>query len=189
MEHLGIKEQVILVDTDYADTIAAGFSSHFSRQMGRALPPADLADWLVCCALDSGMKQGGEVQVLLVHSKGKDGMESFLPKAFAEMDGMAFRDDRMGEFLLSCIKDDSLEGDVPFMMECLQTLLSDKALKRLAVVSDDATCYKSLCDVSYDPQRHVVFQLSMEPSSTQSVESLSMGYSLLHAMGVSADEI
>ena len=189
MEQQGIKGQVILVDMDYADGIANGFASHISERIGRKLPQADLAEWLVCCALDSGMHPEGGVQVLFLHSLHKKRLDSFCPNVFSEIDGKAFRDDRMGEFMMSCIKDESPEGDVPFVQECLRALLSDKVVKRLAVVTDDTTCRETLHNVSYDPQRHVVFQLSMEPATTEGVESLSLGYSLLHAFGVGADEI
>ena len=53
-------ENVIIVDADYVDNVAFNLIVNFERIIGRRIPQADLARWLVCIALDGGLRKNGE---------------------------------------------------------------------------------------------------------------------------------
>lgn len=64
-------ENVIIVDADYVDKVAFELIVNFERMIGRRIPPADMAKWLVCVALDGGLREGDhQTQVVLIHDRG-----------------------------------------------------------------------------------------------------------------------
>ena len=68
MENSKLSANVILADADYIDKVAFDLSVNFERMLGRRIPPADMARWIDCIALDGGIREGdNEVQVILVH--------------------------------------------------------------------------------------------------------------------------
>ena len=110
MEKTILKDRIILIDADHADAVAADLRSNFKRMLGREIPAADMASWLVCCALDAGWKtEQGEVQVVFVHSAACRKLSHFLPANLEkEVDGQAFRDEKLGEFLLSAVAEEDI---------------------------------------------------------------------------------
>lgn len=63
-------ENVILVDADYIDKVAFDLIVNFERMIGRRIPPADMARWIDCVALDGGLREGkSETHVVLIHDK------------------------------------------------------------------------------------------------------------------------
>ena len=84
METTKWSEHVILVQADYVDRVAFDLSVNYERMLGRRIPKADLAHWLVCAALDGGVTPGAnEIQVVLIHSKEKKQLDNFLPASFS----------------------------------------------------------------------------------------------------------
>ena len=70
MEKEGKKKHYILVDAEYAEAVAGRLRSHYAEVLGREVPRLDMADWLTCCALDSGLQQGNnEVYVSSTNQK------------------------------------------------------------------------------------------------------------------------
>ena len=47
MEKTILKDRIILIDADHADAVAADLRSNFKRMLGREIPAADMASWLV----------------------------------------------------------------------------------------------------------------------------------------------
>ena len=80
LENVRWSENVIVVDADYVDSVAFNLIVNFERMIGRRIPPADMARWVECVALDGGLRQGDhETQVVLLHDKGQRAMENFTP--------------------------------------------------------------------------------------------------------------
>ena len=72
MEKTKWSENVILVDADYVDAVAFNLIVNFERMLNRPIPKADLAQWLVCAALDGGVGEGkNDIQVVFIHGKGE----------------------------------------------------------------------------------------------------------------------
>ena len=187
MEKISLKGNVILVDAAYADSKAGGLSAFLHKRLGRDLPKADLAEWLVCCAIDGGMQPAdGEVQVVFVHSQGRTRLQHFSPSDLhAEIDGKAFADGRFGEFVLYAVEDLGHEGDMPLVDESIRAACSDPAVKRLAIVCSQEVAGSAMHGEGVE--KAVV--MSMEPATTEGKRSQALGYSLLHALGISPGEL
>ena len=216
MEKISLKGNVILVDAAYADSKAGGLSAFLHKRLGRDLPKADLAEWLVCCALDSGMQpDDGEVQVVFVYPAGHPCLRHFTPSDLqAEIDGKAFADNHFGEFVLYAVEDLCHEGDIPLMEECIRAVCSDQGIKRLALVCSQCLASSALADSTdkrcgsschpTSPSSPLQSQgerdsclaglakmslLSVENEDLLGVRSQELGFSLLHALGVSHEEL
>ncbi len=186
-------ENVILVDADYADKVTFDLIVNFERMIGRRIPKADMARWLECVALDGGLREGrNETQVVLIHGKGKTQMENFTPGEYAsELDGKAFNGN-LGEFTLSSlpVEDDMVTaGDL--FTDALGIICNSKDVKRVMVIPDAETIYNNvrntLHHIDTDEKRITVFAMQPMPGGNFRQEIL--GYSLMQALGIRADEI
>ena len=118
-------ENVILVDADYVDKVAFNLIVNFERMLGRRIPQADIARWIDCVALDGGIREGEhETQVVLIHQKGKQGLENFAPSAYEELDGKAFKD-HLGEFAINAYPIEPIAGE-DFFTEVLELVTAQK---------------------------------------------------------------
>lgn len=190
METTKWKENVVLVDADYVDGVAFHLTVNFERMLERAVPPADLAQWLVCVALDGGVKPGNnEVQVVFVHPKGKRGLDNFRPSSFSEeIDGMAFMDEHVGEFTMSALRVENLVGEAEFFSQAVETLADAKEIKRLILVADPAKNGERLRGIIAKTDGKDVTWLSMEQLSGKGLVSEILGFSLMNAMGIRGEE-
>ena len=105
-------ENVILADADYVDGVAFNLTVNFERMLGRRVPPADMAQWAECVAMDGGTPlcspEGGKGLtesmsaanpsplgrpggvVILVHERLNPSLKNFEPGNYAEeLDGKA----------------------------------------------------------------------------------------------------
>lgn len=186
-------ENVILVDADYADKVTFDLIVNFERMIGRRIPKADMARWLECVALDGGLREGrNETQVVLIHGKGKTQMENFTPGEYAsELDGKAFNGN-LGEFTLSSlpVEDDMVTaGDL--FTDALGIICNCKDVKRVMAIPDAETIYNNVRNtlrrIDTDEKHITVFAMQPMPGGNFRQEIL--GYSLMQALGIRADEI
>ena len=182
---------VILVDADYVDRVAFDLIVNFERMIGRRIPQADLPRWLDCVALDGGLRPGAgknDVQVVLIHSKRR--LENFLPGDFAtELDGKAFAD-QLGEFVIASYQTEGLADTGDFFVEALELACAQPAVKRLMVVPDAEHIYdkvRATLRRADDEKRVTVF--AMQPMAGGPFRQEILGYSLMSALGISAEEI
>lgn len=182
-------DNLILVDADFADRVALDLIVNFGRMLGRKIPNADIARWIDCLALDGGIREGnGQTQVALIHSKGKRQFDCFTPSHLEkELDGQAFKDN-LGEFVINAFSEESIVSREDLMADMLRLGLAAKEVKRIILVPDEA---------HHDLIRHVLGQadtgkdvtlLSMLPVAGDNFRQENLGYSLMNAMGISADE-
>lgn len=187
MEQTSMKENVILVDAAYLDAVAADLRLNFGRMQGRQIPPADVADWLVCAALDSSFPQDADasVQVVFLHPAGMTQMQNTTPcHLLHDLDGKAFRDPHMGEFLMSAVRDENVMDDTPLVQQCAETVLDDKAVQRLCLVASDDAVQRMGSLLERVPQGKSLTVLSMQPVDSPRFRHVMLGFSLMHAMGV-----
>ena len=169
-------ENVILVDADYVDKVAFDLIVNFERMIGRQIPKADMAQWMECVALDGGIKSNdSQTQVVLLHKKAK--MDNFNPGNFAELDGKAFSGP-VGEFLISCVKVEDLTTMDDLFIDSMQVISNAEEVKRMVVVPD----------AEHDDEKHITV-LSMQPMQGGNFKQEILGYSLMAALGIKADEI
>ncbi len=199
-------ENVILADADYVDKVAFNLIVNFERMLGRRIPKADLAKWVDCVALDGGIRplsptdgspqsgeQTHETLVVLAHRKDKAQMENFVPGDYAaELDGKAFKDS-LGEFIISAVAIEDIADSEDYLTEALRLVTAQKEVKRVMVIpnAEDPYIYnkvrEALNRVDDDEKRITVF--AMEPKPGGNFRQEILGYSLMAALGISADEI
>lgn len=191
LENVRWSENVIVVDADYVDSVAFNLIVNFERMIGRRIPPADMARWVECVALDGGLRQGDhETQVVLLHDKGKRAMENFTPADYStQLDGKAFKGN-LGEFVFGAYPVESLVSKEEFLVDVVSLVCNQKEVKRVMIVSDVDKCY----DMLRHALRHVdddkrVTLFAMQPLTGGNFRQEILGYSLMSALGIKADEI
>lgn len=187
-------ENVILADADYIDAVAFELIVNFERMIGRRIPQADTARWIDCVALDGRLREGdNKVQVVLVHAREHTQMENFKPGRFDdELDGKAFKD-HLGEFLISAVTSEGMASNESLFNDALAHIGLQKGVKRLMVVPN---AEKYLATVS-ETIRHIeeadddkrITLFAMQPLAGVSCRQEILGYSLMSALGIRADEI
>ena len=187
-------ENIVLADADYVDTVAFNLIVNFERMIGRRIPQADMAKWLDCIALDGGIREGeNEIQVILIHQKDKLQMNNFVPGNYAnDLTGKAFKD-HLGEFTINAYQAETYAKTDDFFNEVLELVCTQKGIKRVMVIpnAEDAAIYnkvrETLRQADDDDKRITVF--AMQPQTGGSYRQEILGYSLMAALGIKADEI
>ena len=186
-------ENVILADADYIDKVAFNLIVNFERMLGRRIPQADIARWIDCVALDGGIREGEhETQVVLIHQKGKLGLENFVPGAYEDLNGKAFKD-HLGEFAINAYPIEQMTDSEDFFIEVLELVTAQKEVKRVMVIPnmEDDTIYNKVREAlrRVDDEDKRVTLFAMQPLSGGNYRQEILGYSLMAALGISADEI
>lgn len=191
-----MSENVIIVDADYIDDVAFNLTLNFERILDRRIPAADFSQWIVNIALDGRMKPGNhETQVVVLHDKGKRQLDNYVPSSLEqELDKQAFKDETLGEFIINTI---ATGGKVTekdeVMLDFLKIVLSHKEVSRIMIVpnAEDGNIYNllrnALRDVD-DEEKHVTL-FAMQPMEGGNFKQQILGYSIINAMGITADEI
>ena len=188
-------ENVIIVDADYVDRVAFDLIVNFERMIGRKIPRADMSQWAVCVALDGGLREGNhQTQLVLIHDKKRTGMENFSPSVFdKELNGQAFRDARLGEFLVSSYPVEELTGKEEFILEVVKAALAQKEVKRIMVVpnTEEGSIYDEIRALMHalDDEERLVTLFAMQPLPGGKFRQELLGYSLMNALGIKSNEI
>jgi hypothetical protein len=189
-------EIVILVDAEYVDKVAFDLTVNFERMLGRRIPQADMAQWLECIALDGGLRpqpsdtsSQTSIQVVLIHDKGHQQMDNFLPGKFADLDGKAFSG-QLGEFLISCVQVEEMVTKDDLYIDSLQIIANAAEVKRLMVVADSDRIYNKVREAlrKADPDKHITV-FAMQPMTSGNFRQEILGYSLMAALGIKSAEL
>jgi len=193
-------ENVIIADADYVDSVAFNLTVNFERMIGRRIPPADMARWVECIALDGGMRPEGlqrsealpTTQVVLVHGAGRKGMENFVPGNYAdELHGKAFTGN-LGEFMFTCVNPEGFTTTDDLLADTLQLVLQADGVRRIMVVPSEQGLdgVRRVLRKTTDgdtPKRVTVF--AMQPIAGGNFSQEILGYSLMAALGVKGSEL
>ncbi len=193
--HIKWSENVIIADADYIDRVAFDLTVNFERMINRRIQPADMAQWAVCMALDGGLREGNhETQVILIHDKQSMAMKNFRPANYEkDLNAQAFKDDKLGEFIISSYPTEAdLVGKDDFLLDIARTVCNAKEVKRVMIVpnSEDGNAYDQLRDMlrKLDEDKRITL-FAMQPLPGGNFRQEILGYSLMNALGISADEI
>ncbi len=188
-------ENVIIADADYIDKVAFDLIVNFERMINRRIQPADMAQWAVCIALDGGLREGEhETQVVLIHDKQKMAMQNFRPANFEKgLNAQAFKDEKLGEFIISSYPtEEKMVGKDDFLVDVARTVCNAKEVKRVMIIpnSEVGDAYDRLRDMlrQVDDEKRVTL-FAMQPLPGGNFRQEILGYSLMNALGISADEI
>ena len=183
-------EHVILVDAEYVDKVAFDLIVNFERMLGRRITQADMAKWLECISLDGGLREGAhQTQVVLIHEKNRQQMDNFLQGQFAQLDGKAFTGP-LGEFLISCVQVEEMVTKDDLYIDSLQIIANAAEVQRLMVVADCDRIYNKVREAlrQADPDKHITV-FTMQPMASGNFRQEILGYSLMAALGIKAEEI
>lgn len=193
--HIQWSENVIVADADYIDRVAFNLSVNFERMLGRRMPKADFATWAVDISLDGGLRPGHhETQVVLVHDTATRRLDNFVPSTFdSELNGQAFRDDRMGEYIVSSFPVERVTSKDQFIADIVETVSQQKDVRRIMIIADseqgDAlSLIRPLFDRPDADDKHVTV-FAMQPLQGGRFRQEMLGYSIMNALGIKADEL
>ena len=188
-------ENVIIADADYIDKVAFDLIVNFERMINRRIQPTDMAQWAVCIALDGGLREGEhETQVVLIHDKQKMAMQNFRPANFEkDLNAQAFKDEKLGEFIISSYPtEEKMVGKDDFLVDVARTVCNAKEVKRVMIIpnSEVGDAYDRLRNMlrQVDDEKRVTL-FAMQPLPGGNFRQEILGYSLMNALGISADEI
>ena len=184
-------ENVIVADADYLDAVAFNLIVNFERMLERRIPQADLARWAECAALDGGLRgEGNQVMVVLLREKGTKRMENFQPSDLTtDVDGKAFQG-ALGEFTFSVVSTEEVASKKQLTTDILSLVSSQQEVKRLMVVPADTLLndvHPLLNRLDSEERRTTLF--TMQPARGGAFRQELLGYSLMAALGINADEI
>lgn len=191
-----LSENIIIADADYIDYVAFQLSVQFERMIGRRIPKADLSQWAVDIALDGGLRADDkehETQLVLVHEKQTPQMENFLPSVYdTELDAMAFKDKKLGEFLVNSIAVGDVVSKDDYILDTISMVLGHEEVKRMMIVpnTEQGTIYDetmALLRGADDSKRITVFAMQPMPGGNFRQEIL--GYSIMNALGIKGEDI
>ncbi len=183
-------ETIILADADYIDGVAFDLIVNFERMIGRAIPQADLCQWLDCIALDGGLQpRENAIQAIFIHNKGKQDFDNFRPASFSsEINGKAFKDN-MGEFCMMTYAVEEIVSKEDFFVQSLEMLLESKSVKRVLVIGDMLTSGNRIKRTCQNAKGKNITLFTMEPITGVGFNQEILGYSLMSALGITADEL
>ena len=186
-------ENVIIVDADYVDRVAFDLIVNFERMIGRRIPKADLAKWIDCVALDGGLREGEhDTQVVLIHDKKQAALDNFVPANYdEELNGKAFKD-HLGEFTVSSFPVEDITTATDFFLDTVAMVCAQKEVKRVMIIPDaeNRALYVDLRHTLQrvdDEKRITVF--AMQPMEGGNFRQEILGYSLMNALGIRAEEL
>lgn len=188
-------ENIIIADGDYIDYVAFDLIVNFERMLNRKIPTANFSQWAVNIALDGKLKPGNnETQVVLLHDKEKAMLENFTPSSYeADLNNKAFKDEFLGEFLVnSIVTGEENTSKEAVLSDLLQMLTTYEEVHRIMIIpnAEDTVTYnevkKILEKVDDDEKRITVF--TMQPMVGGNFRQEILGYSLMNAMGIKAEE-
>lgn len=188
-------QNVIIADADYIDHVAFNLIVNFERMLGRRIPPADLPRWAECVALDGGLRAGAEgqqTQVALIHDKQNTRMQNFLPALYdQDLNGKAFTGP-LGEFVVNAFPVESVTTKDDFFIDALTAMMNVPDVQRIMVIAnvEREGVYNRLRHSLRDmPKDKTVTVFAMQPMPGGLFQQEILGYSLLQALGIRAEEI
>lgn len=185
-------ENIIIADADYIDKVAFDLIVNFERMIGRRIPPADMARWIDCVALDGGLREGGnDTQVVLIHDRKRLKMDNFNPADYEkELDGKAFKD-HLGEFVVNALPVEDIVSGQDMFLDIINMVCAQQDVKRIMIIPNAERDYDSvrneLRKVDDENKRITVF--AMQPMQGGNFRQEILGYSLMNALGIRAEEI
>lgn len=196
IDNIHWSENVIIADGDYVDRVAFNLIVNFERMLDRRIPPADMSRWTMDIALDGGLREGEhETQLVLLHDKGNGKLENFAPAGYdGELNGKAFRDEHLGEFIINTIAvGEGTDDKESIILDILRIILKHKEVKRIMVIpdSEQTNIWQTLASAFNrmgDDDKHITL-FAMQPMPGGNFGQQLLGYSLMNAMGITQKEI
>ena len=144
-------------------------------------------------ALDGGLREGDhDTQVVLIHDKKQAALDNFVPASYDdELNGKAFKD-HLGEFTVSSFPVEDITTATDFFLDTVAMVCAQKEVKRVMIIPDaeNQALYADLRHTLQrvdDEKRITVF--AMQPMEGGNFRQEILGYSLMNALGIRAEEL
>jgi hypothetical protein len=183
-------ENIIVADADYVDQVAFDLTVNFERMLGRRVPQADMSRWAECVALDGGLREGEHLTtVILIHDSQRDAMRNFTPGRFRdELEGQAFSGP-LGEFTFATVQTEAMATKEQLAADIMELLAEQQEVKRIMVALPAATLTQMQQPLQrLDDDRRLTIFTMQQPQHSRLRHEL-LGYSIMAALGISANEI
>jgi len=150
-----------------------------------------MARWLECVSLDGGVREGAEQhsQAIFVHSGSHGSLDNFASGNYeTDLHLKAFTG-KLGEFAVDsyALADDVSRAD--YVTDVIGILLKAPEVKRIMLVADDDTTARVGDALRYADDDKRITLFAMQPLRGGNYRSEILGYSLMSALGIRADEI
>ena len=189
---LKFAEKVILIDAAYINKVTKDLSQHFGQLIGRELPKADLPIFLECVAMDAAIQPGENVlQVLFVYDKNQTKIDAFNPSDLKkELNDVAFKS-QLGEFQLNTFEPSDMADKEAFFLESVRLVADAKEVKHLVIIPSETEYADKLPEILEKVDgKESVHVLGMNPlPDSKAFRWEMLGYAVLQALGIRADEI
>jgi len=184
-------ENVIIVDGDFIDRVAFDLIVNFERMIGRRIPQADMARWLECMALDGGVREGTDqhTQAIFIHEEKNSQLENFKPGDYAADLHLKAFTGKLGEISIDSYALPTATNRTEYIIDVLGMLLKAPEVKRIMLAADDDTTARAGDALRYADDDKRITLFAMQPLRGGNYRSEILGYSLMSALGIRADEI
>lgn len=185
-------ETVMLIDAAYINKVTTDLARHFGSVIGRELSRADLPILLECLAMDAALTPGEHiVQVLFIYDKASQTMSAFQPSQLKkELNDVGFKSE-LGEFQLNAFEPSDMATREEFFIESVKLVADAKEVKRLLIVPHEEEYADKLPAILKKVDgKESVHVFGMNPPAVEAPYTWEMlGYAVLQALGIRADEI
>lgn len=197
-DSIKLAENVILVDVAYFNDVVKDLKRYFELQLGRPLQDIYVEEWASYLALDAGIRdKNNHIEVLFVY----DGQTSALlhcdPSDLKkDLNGVGFTN-QLGELTFTSVTSEGLVSRENLYLDLLTIALNSADVKRLMLVPFIEDYGAKLMEVLDENLRDVtpekakeVFLFNMdEPARPLTCKWDLLGYSMMRALGIKAEEL
>lgn len=197
-ENIKLAENVLLVDVTYFNDVVNDLKRYFELQLGRPLQNIYVEEWASYLALDSGVRDNNNnIEVLFVHDeKTSELIHSDPANLKKDLNGVGYTN-ALGELTFTSVSSEGLVSRANLYLDLLSIALNSADVKRLMLVPfmDDYGAKlmdildENLRDTEPDEAKEVYLFNMEEPTCPFACKWDLLGYSLMRAMGIKAEEL
>jgi len=178
---------VILADAEMLDNTTFNLIVNFERVLERRVPQADMNEWLCAVALDGGISEhAGNIAVLLVTSRTSNRLENFADANFSADNAEKNYSNNVGNFDVT-MKHADCKTEKTFF-EAMNSITASNRNLKLLVCVPDCEYVDRVADFVRQCRNNISI-LAMEPITGTGFSQEYLGYSLLYALKISANEL
>lgn len=197
-EQVKLAENVVLVDVAGFNNVVKGLKKYFESQLGRPLQDIYIEEWASYLALDAGVRdKENEIGVLFVYDGQSDKLLHCDPTDLKEdLNGVGYTN-QLGELTFTSIPSEGLVSRENLYLDLLSIALNSADVKRLMLVPyneeygirlrDDLD--EALKDADFETSKQVFLFSMDEPVQPFPCKWDLLGYSLMRALGIKAEEL
>lgn len=197
-ESIALAENVILIDVASFNNVVKNLKRYFEIQLGRSLQDIYIEEWASYLALDAGVRdKDNKIEVLFVYDAQSDKLLHCDPSGLKkDLNGVGYTN-QLGELTFTAVSSEELVSRENLYLDLLAIALNSADVKRLMLVPFGEEYGEKVREVLNEMMKDVepgkakeVFYFSMdEPECLFPCKWDLLGYSLMRALGIRAEEL